>query len=92
MVKAKIDLLKKLTEANGVPGYEGEIADIMTEEFKGLGEVSYDKMGNIFCMKKGISDSPRIMIPGHMDEVGFMVTQITGEGFVKFTMLGGWVH
>ena len=86
-----MDLLKRLTEAEGIPGYEGSIADIMTAELKGLGDISYDKLGCIICEQKGASAAPRIMIPGHMDEVGFMVTRITDEGFIKFTMLGGWL-
>ncbi|MBI4834335.1 MAG: M42 family metallopeptidase [Planctomycetes bacterium] len=91
MDKAKLGLLKKLVDANGVPGYEGEISDIIASEMKGLTNLSYDKMGCIICEKKGANASPKIMIPGHMDEIGFMTTLITEEGFIKFTALGGWL-
>lgn len=84
-------LLKELTEANGVSGYEGEIRKIMTREMQGLTDkITYDKMGSIMGIKKGSSDSPKIMVVGHMDEIGFMVKEITPEGYIKFLALGGW--
>jgi endoglucanase len=88
---ARLELLKKLTDVNGAPGYEGEVADIIAGEMKGLANISYDKIGSIICEKKGTSDKPKIMLPGHMDEVGFMATSITDEGYIKFTPLGGWI-
>jgi len=91
MEKRQLDLLKRLTEAPGVPGYEHEVADVIRDELKPLANISYDKMGSIVCEKKGTRAQPKIMLPGHMDEVGFMVKLITEEGFVKFTMLGGWL-
>lgn len=91
MDNARLDLLKRLTDANGVPGYEGDVVDVIADEMKDLTSISYDKIGSIICEKKGTSDRPRIMLPGHMDEVGFMATLITEEGFIKFTMLGGWI-
>jgi putative aminopeptidase FrvX len=55
-----------------------------------LGELSQDKVGSVICKKSGLYDQPRIMLAGHMDEIGFMVKQITPEGFLKFLPLGGW--
>lgn len=83
-------LLKELCEGFGPPGHETEIADIMRKHLRGLGEVSRDGLGSIICKKKGASDEPRVMIAGHMDEVGFMVKGITPEGFIKFLPMGGW--
>ncbi len=84
-------LLKELTEANGVSGYEKDVRAIMTRE---LGEttekIEYDKMGSIMGEKKGTGESPRVMVVGHMDEIGFMVKEITKEGYIKFLALGGW--
>ena len=54
------------------------------------GELSQDKIGSVICLKKGTSEKPKIMLAGHMDEIGFMVKQITPEGFLKFLPLGGW--
>jgi endoglucanase len=85
-----LNLLKELTEAPGVPGYETPIRKIVRKYLEQYGELSQDKIGSVICRKTGTSDSPRIMLAGHMDEVGFMVKQITPEGFIKFIPLGGW--
>lgn len=83
-------LLKELTDAFGPPGHEDEIAGIMRKHLRGLGEVTQDGLGSVICRKKGTSDAPKVMVAGHMDEVGFMVKGITPEGFIKFLPMGGW--
>lgn len=83
-------LLKELCDGFGPPGHETEIAGMMRKHFRGLGEVSQDGLGSMICKKKGTADEPRIMVAGHMDEVGFMVKGITPEGFIKFLPMGGW--
>lgn len=83
-----VQLLKSLTEAHGVPGYESEVRAVLREYFEPLGDVSQDKLGSLICHKAG--DGPRVMLAGHMDEIGFMVRHITEEGFLKFLQLGGW--
>lgn len=84
-------LLKEITEANGVSGYEDEIRQIMKRELNGfVDNIEFDKMGSVLGIKKGSFDSPRIMVIGHMDEIGFMVKEITNEGYIKFLPLGGW--
>jgi len=83
-------LLKDLTEAHGVPGYETPVRAIVRNYMQPLGELSQDKLGSVICTQAGESDSPRVMLAGHMDEIGFMVKQITKEGFIKFLPLGGW--
>ena len=83
-------LLKELCEAFGPPGHETEIADLMKKRLRGLGEVTQDGLGSVICKKKGTADEPRLLVAGHMDEVGFMVKGITPEGFIKFLPMGGW--
>ncbi|MCK4572864.1 MAG: peptidase M28, partial [candidate division Zixibacteria bacterium] len=84
-------LLQEITEANGVSGYEEEVRKIMTRELsESADKIEYDKLGSILGTKKGTSDDPRVMLIGHMDEIGFMVKEITKEGFIKFLPLGGW--
>lgn len=85
-----LKLLKDVTDAPGVPGYESEVRKVIRSYMDGYAEISYDRIGSIICKKTGTSDRPRIMIAGHMDEIGFMVTKITKEGFIKFQTLGGW--
>ncbi|HOP07084.1 MAG TPA: M42 family metallopeptidase [candidate division Zixibacteria bacterium] len=84
-------LFKEMTEADGVPGFEDDIRKIMVRELKGnVDEILHDKMGSTVGRKKGTSDEPRVLVEGHMDEIGFMVKEITKEGFIKFLPLGGW--
>jgi len=85
-----VEMLRDLTEAPGVPGFEDEVRGILRKHMARLGEVEYDNLGSIVCCKRGTADAPRVMIPGHMDEIGFMVKMITAEGFIKFSPLGGW--
>jgi endoglucanase len=84
-------LLQRLTEANGVSGYEHEVHDIVKEELQQF-DVSIigDGLGSIFGEKRGTSDKPRILLAGHLDEVGFMVSEITKSGYLRFSPLGGW--
>jgi len=83
-------LLKTLTEAQGVPGYESPIRTVVRNYFEPLAEIYQDKIGSLIAKKTGSAPSPRVMIAGHMDEIGFMVRLITPEGFIKFLPLGGW--
>ena len=83
-----LTLLKELTEAHSVPGHEDEVRAVFCDELGALGEISADRMGSVFCTFEG--NGPRVMIAGHMDEVGFMVQGITPDGFLQFLPLGGW--
>lgn len=82
------ELLKRVTEAHGVPGYETEVRAVLRELMEPLGEVAQDKLGSLICHQVG--DGPKVMLAGHMDEIGFMANHITDEGFIKFIQLGGW--
>ena len=86
---ATLEFLKDLVDAHGAPGFEGDVAVLMERYLKGLGPVSRDRLGSFVLEKKG-GPGPRVMLAGHLDEVGFMVKSVTKEGFVKFLPLGGW--
>ena len=81
--------LKDLVEAHGVPGFEQEVAAIMDRHLRGIGTMSRDRLGSFICEKVG-GPGPRVMLAGHLDEIGLMVKSITKDGFVKFLQLGGW--
>jgi putative aminopeptidase FrvX len=83
-------LLKEITEASGVPGYEGDVRAIMRRYLEDVAVIEQDKMGSFIGKRVGESDRPRVMLAGHMDEIGFMVRLVTKEGFIKFVPLGGW--
>jgi putative aminopeptidase FrvX len=83
-------LIKELTEASGVPGYEQGARAVMRKHIAPLGELTQDRLGSLICKHAGWAEAPRIMLAAHMDEVGFMVKYITKEGFLRFVTLGGW--
>ena len=90
MADATLELLRELTEAPGIPGYEREIREIIRRYLQDIATIEQDRLGSIVCRKEGASEAPRIMLAGHMDEIGFVVKLITDEGFIKFSPLGGW--
>jgi putative aminopeptidase FrvX len=84
-------MLKELTDANAVPGNEREAREVMKKYLDGFAdEISYDNLGSIIATKLGEANGPKVMVAGHLDEVGFMVTKITDKGYIKFQSLGGW--
>jgi len=89
MKQETLALLKSLSEVNGVPGYEARVAKVVEEHLTGLGHIERDNLGNIICTEGEVG--PKVMLAGHMDEIGFIVKHITDKGFIKFHNLGGWL-
>lgn len=85
-----LKMLKELTDAPGVPGYEREARLVVERYMEPLAELSRDRLGSVIGRKQGAADGPRVMLAGHLDEVGFMVSLITDEGYLRFQQLGGW--
>lgn len=86
-----LELLRALTNAHGTSGHEEAVTAIMASHMQGLVDnITYDRLGSIIGTKPGTSKQPRILIDSHVDEVGFMIKEITGDGFIKFLPLGGW--
>ncbi|MBI33872.1 MAG: endoglucanase [Flavobacteriales bacterium] len=85
-----VDFLRDVCEIPGAPGFENRIRQFVFNEIKDLvDDVTTDNMGNLIAVKKGGS-SKKLMAAAHMDEIGFVVTHITDEGFLKFHTLGGF--
>jgi glutamyl aminopeptidase len=86
-----MNLFKILTEFPAAPGFERELRKwVQQEMLKWTPEVIQDRIGSIFGVLRGNEQGPRIMVAGHLDEVGFLVTGITEQGFLRFQPLGGW--
>jgi endoglucanase len=83
-------LFRDLTETPGVPGFEEPVRAVMRKYLDGLGEPIGDRLGSVGARKRGGADAPKILFAGHLDEIGFLLTRITDEGFLKFQTLGGW--
>ena len=85
-----VPLLAEICEAPGAPGFEQKIREIVLREIEDLvDEYSMDNLGNIIALKKG-NDNKKVMVGAHMDEIGFIVTHIDDDGFVRFHTLGGF--
>lgn len=83
-------LLKKLCSLNGTSGREDKVKQFIIENIKEYCEVKQDKNGNLICFKKGkFNSEKKVMVDAHMDEVGFIVTSVTDDGFLKFETVGG---
>ena len=76
----------------GTSGFEHDVRAYMRKEMTPLvDEVQQDGLGGIFGIRHHENaNAPRVMVAAHMDEVGFMITQITDRGLFKVTSLGGW--
>ncbi|MEE1132913.1 MAG: M42 family metallopeptidase [Caryophanon sp.] len=92
MNEQTLQLFKTLTELPGAPGQEHAVRAFMRSELeKYSDEIVQDNLGGIFGVRKATdADAPKILVAGHMDEVGFMVTSITANGMIRFQPLGGW--
>ncbi|MGE7667100.1 M42 family metallopeptidase [Ureibacillus composti] len=92
MNQETLQLFKTLTELPGAPGNEHAVRKFMRGELeKYSDEIIQDNLGGIFGLRKAEdSNAPKILVAGHMDEVAFMVTNITDNGMLRFQTLGGW--
>lgn len=87
-----MDLLKRLSEAPGIPGNEDAVRKIIINELKNIvDEVKTDVLGNVIGKKAGSANGPTVMLAAHMDEIGFIVKHVNKDsGFLKIEPLGGF--
>lgn len=82
-------LLKKICEVGSPSGHEDDVRALIAEEVKPYADdIRTDALGNLIVHKKGAG--PKMMLAGHMDQIGFMVTFIDDEGFLRFSNIGGF--
>ncbi len=84
-------LLEELTQAWGVSGREKNVRAIIRREIRDYVDECYtDAMGNLIAYKKGTDseNNKKIMYTAHMDEIGFQVTHIEGDGRIKVYSVG----
>ncbi len=83
-------MLKDLCNINSTSGDEKEIREFILNEIKDYCEYNVDSLGSIIAFKKGKkAPKNKVMICAHMDEVGFIITDITSDGYLKFGLVGG---
>lgn len=88
----QLKMLKALTDAKGIPGNEREVREVFRHYVEPVSDTfELDGLGSAIASKVGEQTGPKIMLAGHLDEVGFMVTRIDDNGFIFFQTVGGWV-
>lgn len=85
-MKNTIELLKKLTSVPAVSGYENNLYSVLCDILKEYGEVTTDAMNSVYCT---FGEGYHFLLDAHIDEIGFVVTEITDDGFIKFDKIGG---
>ena len=96
MKYAGINLIRELSLAFGPSGCEDAVRALIEEQIKGdCDSYTQDKVGNLIAVIRGrgvdydAKNPRRVMLASHMDEVGFMIREITEEGYLKFGVVGG---
>ena len=81
-------LLKKLVDVFSPSGNEDLVREVIKKEIEDyVDEIKVDSLGNLIALKKG--EGKKIMVAGHMDQIGLMITDIDENGFLRFTNIGG---
>ncbi|MDK2796291.1 MAG: hypothetical protein PWQ22_1492 [Archaeoglobaceae archaeon] len=84
-----IELIRKLSNAHGVSGFEEELREVIKGELEGYAdEIRTDSMGNLIATRNG--RELELMLSAHMDEIGFVVKKIDDKGFIRIAPIGGW--
>jgi endoglucanase len=82
-------MLQEMIDVAGPPGNEKAVRDVMEKWAKPWSDdITTDRLGS-FIARKGLS-GPKVMLAAHLDEIGFMITRITEDGYLRFQTLGGW--
>lgn len=86
-----LEFIEKLSNANGISGFEDEVVNIFSEAAQPYGRVSQDSMRNVYVARHGNNGKqPVVQLDAHSDEVGFMVQAIKPNGMLRFVTVGGW--
>lgn len=86
-----ISLLSTISKLPGAPGFEQKVRAFVMDQMADVAdEVRTDALGNVIAIKKGKSSDKKVMLASHMDEIGFMVTHVDDDGFIRFHTLGGF--
>jgi len=84
---------RKLSSFFGVSGYEEDVSKFILSEIENKGYVDkvwIDQLGNVLAVKEGNESKNKILLDAHTDEIGFMVSHIEKNGFLRFVPVGGW--
>jgi endoglucanase len=92
-IKSIRALQEELSTLIGVSGHEGDVSNFIMDiiERENLADKAWiDPLGNVLVIKKGANETNKILLDSHIDEIGFMVSHIEKNGFLRFVPVGGW--
>lgn len=91
-MKDTIDLLRSLSEAHGVSGYEDDVRHLIRARLEPLGgEARTDVLGNLIVrFPEPRENVPVLLLDAHMDEIGMVISHVDPNGFLRFALVGGW--
>jgi putative aminopeptidase FrvX len=85
------NIMKRMMESFGPSGFERETARIIKQYMADYSDrILRDKLGSLIFVAEGESERPHILLAGHVDEIGFVISGIDKTGFLNFNTLGGW--
>ena len=88
----ELRLIKEISDANGISGFEDDVLEVVRRHAAGLGEITEDCMRNLYLRRSdNTGNKPVVQLDAHTDEVGFMVKAIRPDGMLEFITIGGWV-
>ena len=90
--KDTLELMRELTQAHGISGDETEVSQILARHYRQYtNEIIYDNLGSVMAIKRSKKPNAKtILLLGHMDEVGFIVSKINEKGSLSIVPIGGW--
>lgn len=85
-----LELMEELTQVSSVSGNEVGVSKLLQSHYKKYtDEIIFDNLGSVFAVKRcGLENAPKVLVSGHMDEIGFIVQSITSKGLIKMLPLG----
>lgn len=87
-----IQSIKRISDANGISGFEDEVLHVIRTEGAGLGTFEEDRIRNLYLYRhENKAGRPIVQLNAHTDEVGFMVKAIRPDGMIEFITIGGWI-
>ena len=91
MENDSLRFLQELCDIPGPPGFEANVSRMMKEYAEQYCDRVYtDKLGNMMFEKVDREDGPTVLVAGHVDECGFIITGVNPQGYLTFSQLGGW--
>lgn len=82
-------LFRDLTEAVGPSGFEKDVRAVMARYLSPHGHLHVDHLGSIVAHRKG-RGGPKVLVAAHLDEVGWLVSHVEKDGYLRLRALGGW--